>query len=118
MDVAEFAVKRRDGGRRQQERDHHPGQILEVLKVAPDGWQRGGDDGLVERGNEDHKHQAIKDHPHRPLVRRYGYGVNALIGRLGFVHRARMVRRRRAAHAASHLPGDIAGLQAYGTAVD
>lgn len=50
--VAEFAPER--GGRRGGEEvgGHHPGEVVEPAEVADDGRQGGGDDGLVEGGQQ------------------------------------------------------------------
>ena len=40
------------------------------MELAPDGRQRGGDDGLVERGQEHRQHQAEDDGPDLVLRQR------------------------------------------------
>ncbi len=61
IDVAERAEHRRDRGRGEQVGRDHPGEIGDVLELAPDGRQRGRHDGLVERGEEHRQHQADDD---------------------------------------------------------
>ena len=61
VDVAERAEHRRHRGRCQQIGRYHPGQAGDVIELAADGRQRGGDDGLVERGQKHRQHQAHQD---------------------------------------------------------
>ena len=85
VDVGELAVERRHHGRGQQIGDDDPGQVLEVAEVAADGRQGGGDDGLIERGQEHAQHQAVEDIAHVRLAqRRMRCGGGKLgLGRLG-----------------------------------
>ena len=61
VDVAELTVERRDHSRCQQIGRHVHGSSSKSPKIAPDGRQRGGDDGLVERGEEHRQHEAEHD---------------------------------------------------------
>ena len=61
MGVAELAIERRRDGGGQEIRGDHPGKMLEIAELAPDGRQRGGDDGLVERGQQQRHHEADDD---------------------------------------------------------
>ena len=38
-----------------------PGEVGDVVELPADGWERGGDDGLVKRGQEHRQHQADQD---------------------------------------------------------
>ena len=61
MGIAELAIeRRRDGGGEKIER-HHPGKMFEIAELAADGGQRRGDDGLVERRQEQRDHEADDD---------------------------------------------------------
>ena len=61
VDVAERAEHRRHRGRGQQIGRDHPGQAGDVPELPADGRQRGGDDGLVQRGQKHRQHQAHQD---------------------------------------------------------
>jgi hypothetical protein len=61
VNVGQFAVERRHHGRGQKIGDDHPGQVLKVAEIAPDGRQRACHDGLVHRRQEAAQHQAIED---------------------------------------------------------
>ena len=61
VDVAELPVERRDHGGGQQIGRDHPRQQFKIAEIAPDGRQRGGDDGLVERGQEHRQHETEHD---------------------------------------------------------
>ena len=91
VDVGQLAVERRDRGRGQQIGGDDPGQVLEIGEMPADGRQRGGDDGLVERGEERRQHQAEEDGAHLGVADR-----RRLIGWIG--RRWRRCARRRAQH--------------------
>jgi hypothetical protein len=55
--VAELAPQRRRCRRGEQVGGHYPGQMAQAAEVADDRGQRGRDDGLVERGEQDREHQ-------------------------------------------------------------
>src|SRR3712207_6868044 len=55
-------------GRGQEVGGHAPGQVFEVPELTPDGGQRGGDDGLVERGQE---HRRSEEHTTELQSRQY-----------------------------------------------
>ena len=61
VDVAELAVERCHRGGAEEIGRHHPGQVRQVAELAPDGGQGGGDDGLVEGGQEHGEHDADDD---------------------------------------------------------
>ena len=68
--VAELSVQRRRRRRGQQVGRDDPGQVLETAEVADDRRQRGGDDRLVERGQEHAEHQRGEDRHERAVVSR------------------------------------------------
>ena len=51
-------------GRGEQVRRGDPGDVVQAAEVADDVRQRGGHDGLVERGQQHAEHQAGQDHQH------------------------------------------------------
>src|SRR5690606_23648816 len=55
--VAQLAPQGGRGGRGQQIGGDHPGQVLQAAEVADDGGQRGGDDGLIECGEQQTEEQ-------------------------------------------------------------
>ena len=57
VQVAELALDRGRAGGREQVGRHHPREVVEPAQVADDGGQRGGDDGLVERGQQHAEHE-------------------------------------------------------------
>ena len=61
VEVAELAVERAGDRRGEQVRGHDPGEVLEPAEVADDRRQRGRDDRLVERREEDHEHERAED---------------------------------------------------------
>ena len=61
VDVAQLAVQRGRGGRGEEIRGHHPGEVLDVGKLAPDRRQRGGDNRLIERAEEHRQQDAEHD---------------------------------------------------------
>ena len=61
--IAEFAVQRHDDSRRQQVGRHDPRQAFEPAQFAHDGWQRGGNDGLVERAEQHDEQQRREEQP-------------------------------------------------------
>ena len=67
--------------------DDHPGEILEVVEVAPDGRQRARHDGLVQRLQEAAEHQPVEDEADLGMgqarrVRRDGFGIGGGFGAL------------------------------------
>ena len=60
VEVAELAVERRHDGGGEDVGGDHPAQVVEPAEVGDDGGQRGRDDGLVERGEQ--QQQADRDH--------------------------------------------------------
>ena len=64
VQIAELAVQGPGHGRREQVGGHHPGQVRQAAEVAHDGGQRGRDDRLVERGQQQHQHQRREDQAH------------------------------------------------------
>ena len=63
VDVADLPVERGRGGRGEQVGGHDPRDVGDAAEVADDGRQRGGDDGLVERGEQRARHEpAQHDH--------------------------------------------------------
>ena len=59
--VGDLAPKRRGGGRGQQVGRDHPGELVEAAQLADDARQRRADDALVERGQQDARHQPEED---------------------------------------------------------
>jgi hypothetical protein len=61
--VAELSPDLRGRGRGEQVRGDHPGQMGQAAEVVDDRRQRGGDDRLVERGQQQREHEcAVDDH--------------------------------------------------------
>ncbi len=79
IDVGQRAEHRRDCGGGQKVGRDHPRQAGDVLELPADGRQRGGDDGLVERGQKHRQHQADQDGAN---FARDGLGQYLLVGRL------------------------------------
>src|SRR6516164_5758788 len=85
---------RRDHGRTQQVCCNDPRQEFEIAKIAPDGRQGGGDDGLIERGEEHRQHEpehdgadlAMTEHPASGLRARLRLG-HFRFRHLGYVFR-------------------------------
>ena len=75
MDVADLAVERDDGGRREQVGGDQPRQVVDVAEVASDGRQRARQDGLVERAHERRQQHAEDDQ--QRLTMREGLGLTA-----------------------------------------
>lgn len=69
-EIAEFAVQRHYDSGRQQIGRHHPRQFLKPTKLADDGRQRGGDNGLIQRRQQHHQQQRGKQQRER---RRLGW---------------------------------------------
>ena len=61
VEIAELAVERAGDRRREQVRGHDPREVLEPAEVADDRRQRGRDDRLVERREQDDEHQRAED---------------------------------------------------------
>jgi hypothetical protein len=59
--VAKLAPDLRRRGRGEQVRGHHPGQVRQAAEVVDDRRQRGGDDRLVERGEQQREHERAVD---------------------------------------------------------
>ena len=69
VEVAELAVQRPDDGRGEQVRRDDPGQMLDPAEVADDRRQRGRDDRLVERREQQHEQQRAEDQADATLLR-------------------------------------------------
>src|SRR5581483_5116046 len=71
VEVAELAVERPCDRGREQVRRHDPRQMLDAAEVADDRRQRGRDDRLVERREQDDEDQRAEDDAHtlRRLLR-------------------------------------------------
>ena len=67
VDVGQLAVQRGRDRRGDEERGGRPGLQREAVEVVGDGPDRGGDDGLVERGEEHAHHQADEDGQDLPV---------------------------------------------------
>ena len=63
-EVTELAVEGQTDGRGQQVGRHRPGHLVQTVQFADDLRQGGGDDGLVERREQQRQHQADEDQPH------------------------------------------------------
>ena len=59
--VAELAVERPGHGGGEQVSGHHPGEVVETAEISDDRRERGRDDRLVERGEQQHEHQRRED---------------------------------------------------------
>ena len=59
--IAELAPDLRGRGRGEQVRGHDPGQVRKAAEVVDDRRQRGGDDRLVERGEQQREHERAVD---------------------------------------------------------
>src|SRR5205085_9276192 len=74
VDVAELPVQRHGHRGREQVRREDPGVAREAAELADDPRQRGGDDGLVERREQerDHKPRVYDEDPadREPVARR------------------------------------------------
>jgi len=62
IEIGQLAVDRRRRGRGQKIGGDDPGQMGDALKIGGDARQRGGDDGLVEGGEEHPEHQPGDDY--------------------------------------------------------
>ena len=91
VQVAELPVHRPDDGRGEQVRGDDPGQMLDPAEIADDRRQRGRDDRLVERGQQQDQHQRAEDQPRRagrPAGRsRPALRLNVLAARARFLAR-------------------------------
>jgi hypothetical protein len=70
VEVGELAVDRGDRRRGEQVRGDHPGHLgraVRLVQVVDDRQQRGGDDGLVQRGQQQGQHQAAEDDHDLPV---------------------------------------------------
>jgi hypothetical protein len=65
VQVSDLPVERCRDRRGEDVRGHHPRELGEAAQVAHDGGQCGGDDGLVERGDQHRQHQGAEHH-HEP----------------------------------------------------
>jgi hypothetical protein len=89
VDVGDLAVERHHRGRRQQIGGDQPGQVVDVVELAPDRRQRARQDGLVERAHEGRQQDAEDDQ--QRLTMGEGLGLTAVgVG----VHRSRGSRPR------------------------
>jgi hypothetical protein len=70
VDVGEFAVKRGERRRGDQERRDQPRQIMHFAETAADGRQCTGEDRLIDRTEEDRQHHANDDQPLFPVRER------------------------------------------------
>ncbi len=70
VDVRQLAVKRGGDGRGDQERRGDPGLDAEAVEIVPDAPDGGGDDGLVERGQEHAEQQPGEDRHDLPMGQR------------------------------------------------
>jgi hypothetical protein len=61
VEVAELPVDGPDDSRREQVGRDDPGEVLDAAEVADDRRQRGRDDRLVERRQQQHQHQGAED---------------------------------------------------------
>ncbi len=68
VEVPELAPQRSGGRGGEQVSGHHPGQVRKPVQVTGDGRQRGGDDGLVQRGQHHSQQEAADDHQHPALA--------------------------------------------------
>ena len=62
VEVGDLAPQRGGGRRGQEVRRDHPREVVEAAEVAGDGGQRGGDDALVQGGQEHAGDEAGHDH--------------------------------------------------------
>ena len=68
VEVAELPVQRAGDRRRQQVRRDDPRQVLEAAELAHDRRQRGGDDRLVERREQQDQQERGEDQPYARLL--------------------------------------------------
>ena len=61
VEIAELAVERAGDRGAEQIRGDDPREVGDAAEVADDGRQRGRDDRLVERGEQQHEHQREED---------------------------------------------------------
>ena len=61
VEVAELAVERAGDGRREQVGGHDPREVLDAAELADDRRQRGRDDRLVERREQQDEHERAED---------------------------------------------------------
>ena len=61
VEVAELSVERGRDSLREKVRGHDPGQVREPAELADDGRQSRRHDRRVERGEEEHQHEAAED---------------------------------------------------------
>ncbi len=61
--VAELAVHRQSDGGGEQVGGDGPGHLVQAVQLADDLRQRGGDDHLLERGEQQRQHQREEDEP-------------------------------------------------------
>jgi hypothetical protein len=65
VEIAELAVDRRDDGRGEKIRRDDPGEVGQAAQLADNGGQRGRDDRLVERREQQNQHQCGERRPNR-----------------------------------------------------
>lgn len=81
-EVAELAVDRQADGGGEQVGGDRPGHLVQAVQLADDLRQRGGDDHLLERGEQQRQHQSDEDQPH-PARAQPGSGRRIGCGGLG-----------------------------------
>ena len=102
VDVGQLAVERRRHRRGEQIGGDHPGQVGEIVEVAPDGRQRRRHDGLVERAQEHRQQDAAE---HLAHLRLGEHRTRATPGTR--ILRAQRVRGLGAVHAGSRVRSDV-----------
>ena len=86
-EVAELAVDGQPDGGGEQVGGDRPGHLVQAVQFADDLRERGGDDGLVERGEQQREHQPEEDQPDAagaepapPYRRRASWGPSCAAG--------------------------------------
>jgi hypothetical protein len=79
VDVAELAVERRHGRRGEEVGRDDPGQVRDIVQVAPDRRQGGGDDRLIERRQQHRQHDADYDRPDLGVRQRWGLKIGSCV---------------------------------------
>ena len=82
VDVAELAIERCHRRGAQEVGARYPRQVLEVAELAPDRRHGGGDDRLVESGQEHGEHDPDHDRADGGMVQRGCRGVRVGVHRL------------------------------------
>lgn len=78
-EVAELAVDRQTDGGGQEIGGDRPGHLVEAVQLADDLRERGGDDHLVERCQQQRQHESEEDHPDPARA-------EAVVGELPLLH--------------------------------